>query len=195
MTACHKLTDEQLTALLKKGDEQSFTEIYRRYAPKLASFASSKLYNLDDAKDILHDLFVKLWESREELQITSNLQSYLFSIIRHRIIDKIRKNITREEYAVLAQRLVISFEQSAERQLEARELQQSIEKLLQELSPRVREIYGLSREDGLSNREIAEKLNLSEQTVKNQLSAALKHLKKAVIGAGLLAVILDLVTR
>jgi len=180
MAAYSKFTDEQLIILLKKDDPQAFTEIYSRYAESLAGFAASKLYSLDDARDILHDIFVKLWENREELHITSNLQSYLFTVIRHRIIDKIRKNITREEYAAVRQSLSIIYQDSIEKGLEARELQQTIEKSLDQLPPRVKEIYKLSREQELSNREIAEKLNLSEQTVKNQLSAALKHLRKTL---------------
>jgi RNA polymerase sigma-70 factor (ECF subfamily) len=128
----------------------------------------------------LHDLFVKLWENREQLVITSNLQSYLFAVIRHRIIDKIRKNITCEEYASIAQSLTAINQRSIDKEVEARELEQSIEKSLAQLPARVKEIYKLSRDEGLSNNEIAGKLNLSEQTVKNQLSAALKHLRKSL---------------
>ena len=190
MAAYTKLTDEQLVILLKKGDQQAFTEIYNRYAESLAGFAASKLYNLNDAKDILHDVFVKLWENRDGLYIASNLQSYLFTIIRHRIIDKIRKNITREEYASVRQSLTAVYEQTIDKQVEAKELQQTIEKSLDQLPPRVKEIYKLSRDKGLSNHEIAEKLNLSEQTIKNQLSVALKHLRKSLTGFASFAFIL-----
>ncbi len=189
MTAYTKFTDDQLVAFLTKGDQQAFAEIYRRYAEKLAGFAASKLYSLDDARDILHDVFVKLWENRAEITISSNLQSYLFAVMRHKIVDKIRKNITREEYAAVRQSLVDAFQEDLiEKQVEANELKRSIEKSLNQLSPRVKEIYRLSREEGLSNREIAEKLSLSEQTVKNQLSAALKHLRETIAGLGVLAV-------
>ena len=190
MAARSKLTDEQLTALVKKGDAQAFAEIYNRYAESLAGFAASKLYNLDDARDILHDMFVKLWEGREQLNITSTLQSYLFAIIRHRIIDKIRKNITREEYAAMAQSLTAVYDAGIDKQVEAKELKQTIDKSLDQLSPRVKEIYKLSREEGLSNHEIAERLNLSEQTVKNQLSAALKHLRGSLSDIGIVAFVM-----
>jgi RNA polymerase sigma-70 factor (family 1) len=181
MTAYNKFTDEQLVALLKTGNQQAFTEIYDRYAANLAGFAGSKLYNLDDAKDILHDLFIKLWENRSQIHINSNLQSYLFAMVRHRIIDKIRKNITREEYAFMLQSLTTANQYSVDKQVEAKELRQTIENSLVQLPARVKEIFKLSREEGLSNREIAEKLNLSEQTIKNQISAALKHLRKSLV--------------
>jgi|SRR6185503_8375185 len=185
MAAHTHLADDELVTLLKQGDEQAFAQIYKRYADKLAGFAGSKLYSLDDARDILHDIFVKLWEGREQLHITSNLQSYLFAVIRHRIIDKIRKNITREEYASAVQSIAITYDADAEKQVELKELKQIIGNSLDQLSPRIKEIYKLSREEGLSNREIAEKLDLSEQTVKNQLSAALKHLRQVLGSAGL----------
>ncbi|HWZ02658.1 MAG TPA: RNA polymerase sigma-70 factor [Mucilaginibacter sp.] len=191
MAAYTKLNDEQLVILLKKGEHTAFTEIYNRYAESLAGFAASKLYSLDDAKDILHDLFVKLWENRDQINITSNLQSYLYAIIRHRIIDKIRKNITREEYGSMLQTLTVESQQNIEHQIAEKELKQKIQKALNELPPRVQEIYQLSREQYLSNREIAEKLNLSEQTVKNQLSVALKHLRQSLSGFALAALIFE----
>jgi RNA polymerase sigma-70 factor (family 1) len=183
------LTDDELVVLLKQGDELAFAEVYKRYAEKLAGFAGSKLYSLEDARDILHDVFVKLWEGREQLHITSNLQSYLFAVIRHRIIDKIRKNITREEYASAVQSMAVFYDSDAGKQVELKELKKTIGDSLNQLSPRIKEIYKLSREEGLSNREIAEKLNLSEQTVKNQLSAALKHLRQTLGPLGLLVLV------
>jgi RNA polymerase sigma-70 factor (ECF subfamily) len=110
-------------------------------------------------------------------------------MIRHRIVDKIRKNITREEYASAVQSLAAFYSEDAGKQLEAKELRQTIDRSLNELSPRIKEIYKLSREEGLSNREIAEKLKLSEQTVKNQLSAALKHLRQTLGTAGCIALL------
>jgi len=180
MAAYKKLTDEQLVILLKKGDQLAFTEIYSRYAEKLVGFAASKLYSLDDSRDLLHDLFVGFWENRDSLNINSNLQSYLFTILRRRIVDKIRKNITREEYTVMLQSLTTPHHSTTEQQIAEKDLKQQIRNALNELPPRVQEIYHLSREENLNTREIAEKLNLSEQTVKNQLTVALKHLRKVL---------------
>jgi RNA polymerase sigma-70 factor (ECF subfamily) len=186
MTAYSKLTDDQLVILLKKGDQVAFTEIYLRYAEKLAGFAASKLYSLDDARDLLHDLFVNFWEDRDNVNISSTLQSYLFTILRRRIIDKIRRNVTREEYAIMLQSLTTTPYSTTEQLVTEKDLKQQIQKALNELPPRVKEIYQLSREENLNTREIAEKLNLSEQTVKNQLTVALKHLRQ-VLGSIVLA--------
>ena len=180
MASYATLTDLQLIDLLKKDDEGAFAEIYRRYAESLAGFASSKLFDLEDARDIIHDVFVKLWRERGKLQVDRDLKAYLFKLSRYRIVDKIRKNITREEYAAMVQALADRYEPGIEQQIAAKELQQSVEKALEELSPRVKEIYLLSREENLSIPEIADKLQLSEQTVKNQLSTALKHLRSSL---------------
>jgi RNA polymerase sigma-70 factor (family 1) len=174
-----QLTDQELTALLKAGDQLAFTEIYQRYGKALTTFAAaeSRLNDLDDAGDVLHDLFVWLWEERAKLAITGNLKNYLFTAIRNRIIDHIRKNNTRQKYADLLEELSYSLEQ----QLEAKELGQMLEHSITELSPRTAEIYRLSRQDHLSVKEIAAQLGLSEQTVKNQLTTALKHLRQSLI--------------
>lgn len=174
------LSDLQLITLLKKDDERAFTAIYGRYAGSLTGFASAKLYSLEDSRDLIHDLFVKLWEERKQLQIDRNLQAYLFTLIRYRIIDKIRKNMTREDYAGMILALKLSYESETEKQIAAKELKQGVEQALEKLSPRVREIYHLSREEHLSIPEIAARLQLSEQTVKNQLSFALKHLRQSL---------------
>jgi len=190
MAQYNTLTDLRLIDLLKKDDERAFVEIYSRYAEVLTNFASSKLFHLDDARDIIHDLYVKLWEDREKLQVDYNLKAYLFKLIRYRIVDKIRKNITREEYAAMVQALGSYSAPNIEQQIAAKELQQSIQKSLDGLSPRVKEIYLLSREENLSIPEIAEQLRISEQTVKNQLSAALKHLRQSLAGISTSALIL-----
>lgn len=181
MPSYRTLTDLQLIDLFKGDDEYAFAEIYGRYSESLAGFASSKLFSLEDARDIIHDLFVKLWTDREQLQVDRSLKAYLFTLARYRIIDKIRTNITREEYAIMVQALETTHVASVEQQIAAKELQQSIQKSLDTLSPRVKEIYQLSREEHLSIPDIARKLQLSEQTVKNQLSAALKHLRQSLV--------------
>ncbi len=174
------LTDLQLIDLLKKDDENAFSEIYSRYAGSLVGFASSKLFALEDSRDIIHDVFVKLWQERTQLKVDRDLKAYLFKLARYRIVDKIRKNITRREYAAMVDSLAVRYEATIEQKIAAKEIAQSIETSLDELSPRVKEIYLLSREENLSITEIADKLQLSEQTVKNQLSTALKHLRASL---------------
>jgi RNA polymerase sigma-70 factor (family 1) len=180
MSALQTLPDEQLLPLLKKGDKAAFAEIYSRYAKSLAGFAGSKLFDLEDAKDIIHDVFVKLWNDRAALVITGSLRSYLFSAVRYSVIDKIRRNITRQDYSVLVQSLAEQYDHTIEQHLAAKELGVVIERSLNELAPQTRQIYRLSRNEYYSIEEIAKLLSLSEQTVKNQLTTALKHLRRSI---------------
>lgn len=182
MTIFNSLTDHQLIELLKKDDRSAFTEIYNRYAKALTGFAVSnnKLFDLSDASDVLHDLFAWLWLERKHLQITGSLKNYLFTATRNRIIDHIRKNSSKQRYAAFLAALEESYAHSALQHLEAKDLQQFLENSLAKLSPRVQEIYHLSRKEQLSIKEIAEKLDLSEQTVKNQLTTALNYLKRSL---------------
>ncbi|WP_293312618.1 RNA polymerase sigma factor [Pedobacter sp. UBA5917] len=180
MYSTQTLSDNELIDLLKEDNQSAFAAIYQRYAESLAGFASSKLYNLDDARDVSHDLFVRLWEDRHKLVITGNLQSYLFAAIRYRIIDKIRRNITRQEYSAMRQSLEESYDASLEQQLDAKELQQSVNLALEELPTKTRQIYQMSRVEHQTVAEIAGQLDLSEQTVKNQLTIALNHLRKTL---------------
>lgn len=187
MRSHYLITDLKLVDLLKNGDESAYSEIYSRYAENLAGFASSKLYSLEDAKDIVHDVFVNLWLERKMLRVDYDLKAYLFKLTRFRVVDKIRKNITREVYSDMIQNLATSFELTTEQQFAAKELKQTMERSLVQLSPRIVEIFRLSREEHLSIPEIAEKLQLSEQTVKNQLSTALKHLRGALTSLSAIA--------
>ncbi|MFP5079651.1 RNA polymerase sigma-70 factor [Pedobacter sp. JCM 36344] len=180
MAEYQSLHDQQLIDLLKEDDEAAFTEIYIRYAENLVGFASSKLYCLEDAHDIIHDLFVTLWEERKTQIVHRKLESYLFTLVRYRIIDKIRRNVTREDYAGMISTLSQSYDPEVERQIATKELQQQVNVVLEGLSPRVKEVYKLSREEHLTIKEIAGKLEVSEQTVKNQLTVALKHLRQSL---------------
>ena len=189
MTTYLTLTDLQLVDLLKKDDSDAFSEIYSRYAVLLAGFASSKLFDLEDSRDIIHDIFVKLWQERKQLKVDRDLKAYLFKLTRYRIVDKIRKNITRQEYAAMVNSLAVSYGFTIEQEIAAKEMAQIIETSLNTLSPRVKQVYLLSREENLSISEIAEKLQISEQTVKNQLSTALKHLRASLAVASATALI------
>jgi DNA-directed RNA polymerase specialized sigma24 family protein len=131
MTKKDLLSDDELVKLLKEGNALAYSEIYNRYAESLAGFAGSKLYHLEDARDLLHDLFTKLWEDRHTLVVTSNLKSYLFSALRYKVIDKIRHNVTIHNFVNQCQDLVRLENYGAQHKLESKELEAVIERLLE----------------------------------------------------------------
>jgi RNA polymerase sigma-70 factor (ECF subfamily) len=173
------LSDDKLITLLKEGDHAAYAEIYKRYVISLTRFAESKLYNMEEARDLIHDLFVTLWSDKDSLIIKDNLKSYLFAVTRFQIINKIRKNVVREEYAAKLRNLSPAFH-SLDEELDARELDANIRTKLAELPDKTQYIYQQSREEEKTIQEIADDLNLSNQTVKNQVSIALKHLRQSL---------------
>ncbi|GAA4785147.1 RNA polymerase sigma-70 factor [Olivibacter ginsenosidimutans] len=175
-----KANEHDLVLQLQQGDSEAFTHIYRLYAHRLTAFASSKLNSLEEARDVIHDIFVQLWEQRMAMTPNKGLEPLLFTIARNRIVDHIRKNSTQESYAQRLKQLTVLYH-SPDQLLEAKDVQQIIASAVDEMPKRVREIYQLSREEHLSIAEIAQKLQLSEQTVKNQLNTALNLLRKSIV--------------
>lgn len=185
--------DWSLLDRLRNNESTALDEIYKRYATLLVTFASSKVYSLDTAKDIIQDLFTQLWLKKESLIIKDSLKAFLFSSVKYRIIDHIRKNAVRQEYAVNLQLLEMPVSNNAEQAIEEKEILEQISKAINHLSPKVKQVYKLSRESHMSTAEIAKQLNVSEQTVKNQLTAALKYLRISI--TKLTAVLLYLLLR
>ncbi len=176
----YKEDEFSLVKRLRDGDADAFSEIYRRYASDLVSFTSSKLFSLEEARDLVHDLFVSLWAQKERIHPDTSLATYLFSIARYKIIDHIRKNIKKQEYGFMLSCFNEPAENNIEKESDMKDLNGLIEKALQRLPVKTREIYFLSRHENKGIPEIAQALDLSPQTVKNQLSIALKHLRQSL---------------
>jgi RNA polymerase sigma-70 factor (family 1) len=172
--------EKDLLQRLITGDEGAFHIFYEQYGPALIGFAAARLSSLEDARDIIHDLFVWLWEERESLAITHSLKAFLFSAVRYRIIDHIRRNSTRREYAAKLQSLQGEAQTATEQALDGKDLYSAIEQAVEQLPARAKQIYRLSRDQHRTISEIAEELQLSPQTVKNQLTTALSHLRSFV---------------
>jgi RNA polymerase sigma-70 factor (family 1) len=177
MLAHNNHTEKELLELLKTGDKSAFTSIYEIHAPSLTGFAASRLSSLEEARDIIHDLFAYIWSERETLDITASLKSFLFAAVRYRIIDHIRKSVTRKEYAAMLQQLSNTITAETEEELVSKNLHYKLEHAVDHLPSRTKQIYRLSRNRHLAVKEIAGELGISEQTVKNQLSTALHHLR------------------
>lgn len=172
--------EELLIKRLRQGDARAFSEIYACYASDLVAFTSSKLFSLEEARDLVHDLFVSLWMQRERIRPDTSLAPYLFSMARYRIIDHIRKNIKKQEYSFMLNYFNEAAENNVEKECDLKDLNHLIERALQKLPVKTREIYHLSRYENKAIPEIANALDLSPQTVKNQLSFALKHLRQSL---------------
>jgi RNA polymerase sigma-70 factor (family 1) len=177
MTTTPAFNETALLQRLKAGEEDAFNEIYNQFAASLTSFAAARLTSLEEAHDIIHDLFVHLWQERENISINTSLSGFLYAAIRYRVIDHIRRNSTRKKYAEQIAKMPIHTQEETENLLYEKELREKLEGAINQLTPRTKEVFRMSRFEHLSIGEIAEKLNLSEQTVKNQLTTALNQLR------------------
>lgn len=181
---------ESLICRIRLSDESAFEEVYREYAPALVTYAGSKLASLEETRDLIQDVFANLWSNREKLNITTSLRAYLFTAVKYRIIDHIRRNITHEHYVSMMCSLSVQPESSLEKSIEAKDLHRSLQEAVSMLPSRTREIYYLSRNANLKIAAIAKLLNLSDQTVKNQLTTALKHLRAYLLKLTLLLLLI-----
>jgi RNA polymerase sigma-70 factor (family 1) len=177
MTGYRSYTDAELTDLLKSGDQVAYIEIYDRYKIILQQHAYKKLGDLDEVEDVLQELFIHLWHKKESLTLTSSLSGYLFTAVRNRIFNIYHKKQREASYLDSLQEFIDQGEYSTDLLLREKEFTAIIEKEIQALPPRMREVFLLSRNDGLTHKQIAERLGTSEQTVTTQIRNSLKTLR------------------
>lgn len=162
---------------MKKGKEYAFDYFFNYYYPGLCVFAQ-KIIALPEqqAKDIVQDVFVKFWNDREKLDIRTSIRSYLFVSVRNRCLDVLRKKNRSLQLKEISEGQDVA-DESFETYILS-ELESLFNQSLDKLPERCREVFELSRLQGLKNREIAEKLSLSEKTVENQMTKALRVLRE-----------------
>lgn len=170
------ISNEQLLQQMAKGDRQSFTELYNRYWEQLFITAAKALRGKEEAADVVQDVFLSLWDRRNELNLLGSLSAYLHTSVRYKCIHYIEKNITRHDY--LVHLIVSESPSSAETNLQLKEVQQLINNTVSKMPPKMQEVYRMSRQQQLSYKEIAEKMRVSVETVKKHIHHALHLIKK-----------------
>ncbi len=176
-----KKSDIDVLELLKKGDVLAFDTIYQKYCRRLFGFVLKYVKQKDDAEEIVQEVFVKIWESRHKIDVFSSFDSFLFTIAYNSTISLLRKRVTEKKYVdflISQQQEYIVNDSSVE--IQFNELNDKVQLLLNELTPRQKEIFQLSRVEGLTHEEIAKKLNISANTVKNHMVTVLSFLRKSL---------------
>ena len=169
---------DQLAVRIKLGDEQAFELFFRKFNVRLCAFANKFLDNPEEAQEVVQDMFVKLWENRDEIDPENSLKSYVFKIVQNLSINRLRRKKVESRYAEIYKLVYIdNHEFSAHESLLARELEAHIVHSIKKLPAECRKIFELSRSEGLKYREIAETLHISVKTVEAQMSKALRSLR------------------
>jgi RNA polymerase sigma-70 factor (family 1) len=172
-----KYTDKDLVVLLKNSDQAAFKEIYNRYNGLLFAYAYKRLQGEEEAKDVIQEVFIGLWENRERFILKTYLSGFLYKSVLHKILNIFKHNRVVRHY-LLSQALEIDVD-SVETDFLIREkdIVALVEKEISVMPPRMREIYELKYRQYMSVKQIASDLNISENTVATQLQRATAHLK------------------
>ena len=171
----------ELIKLLRKGDMVAFDAIYNKYCHKLHEFVFMYLKQEEDAEEIVQEVFLKIWQSRDKIDIYTSFESFLFTIAYNATMSLLRKRVSEtksRDYLKSLQQTDTT--EKVIDEIQFKELNQKVQALLNLLTPRQKEIYLLSREEGLTHEEIARKLTISESTVNNHMVRVLKFLKSHI---------------
>ena len=170
--------NEAIIEGVKNGDMAAFDLVYRAYSKRLYRFVYGIIKTEIDAEEIVQEVFVKIWESHEKIDNFALFDSYLFTIAYNSTISLIRKKLSEKKYIQYIKSLQIPPQQkSAEINSDFEILSEKVNGLIGKLPPRQKEVFKLHRENKLTYRQIAEKLNISVNTVENHMSKALKFLR------------------
>ena len=198
MYATEILSDERSLVLrLIEGDEDACGELYAAYKNRLIYFAMRFLKSREYAEDIFQDAFAVVWQGRRFINPDASFSAYLYTIVRNRILNQLRdlSNQDKLREQILSQ--AVNYTNETKDEIIANDLRQFISRALQQLTPRQREIFQMSRERQMSHREIAEVLGISVNTVQESISISLRTLrtyleKNSIVSADLILLLVCL---
>ena len=177
---------QALVKALKEGNQLAFSIVYKTYAAQTFSLAFKYLLNKELAEDAVQNLFLKLWLKKEEIDETKPINRYLFTMLKNDLLNTLRdskKNIYLLEDCLS---MVLELEDNSQNENLKQEQMNIIQQALEQLSPQRRKVFEMKVSGKYSNQEIADKLNLSINTIKFQYSQSLKQIRATVGELGLL---------
>lgn len=171
------LSEQEIIGAIREGNERIFEETFRKYYQSLCNYANSILKEMDEAEEVVQNLFLSIWEKRSDLEISISLKSYLYRAVHNHCLNRIKHLKVREEYQQYAVNFYDASYESVSQTVMKNELEQKIEEAIRKLPEQCRLIFRMSRFEELKYHEIAEQLELSPKTVENQIGKALKILR------------------
>lgn len=170
----NELSDQELAVFLKKGDHVAFKELYNRYWAIMLNTAYKRLDSRDAAEEVVQELFVTLYTKRENIRENENLEGYMRTALKRKVLNTFRSQQVHNKYldSVIAENRIET--RSADHELQVKELSRKLEIAASKMPEKCRQVFILSRIEQLSNRSIAEKLGISVSTVEKHISKAMK---------------------
>lgn len=169
--------EQELLLLLRKGDNEAFTVLYKKHWRQVYNFCRLYLSTKEDAEEILQEVFIKLWEMHALIRVEDKLEGLLFIITRNIIFNENRRKLNENYYKVS---MLAAMEESIsiEEEIETQNIIEYIDQLIAKLPPLRQQVFNLNRKEGKTYKEIAQELNISEKAVEHQLTKAMRYLKK-----------------
>lgn len=166
---------------LSKGDLTTFEKIFKMYYKELCFFAKKYLVDMDEAEEVVQDMFYTIWQNKESLNIKQSLKAYLYTSTKNRCLKKIRSKQYEEKYRSYVKQSKPDMVTTPYEEINAKELDILIEETLRSLPERTRKIFKMSRYEGLKYQEIANKLSISIKTVEANMGKALKIFRRNLL--------------
>lgn len=177
MAAKRMLSDQELLTMLREGNAAAYKQIFDRYQPLLYVYACRITKDEDEAADLVQDVFLSLWNRRESLELKGTFLYYLYASVRFGFFNLLDKKKVRNDYVDSLRHFIHEGSPITDHQVEEREMLRLIEQQIEHLPPRLKLIYELSRKANMTASQIAQQTGVSEKTVQNQISMAVRHLK------------------
>jgi len=181
--------DIELVKALQKGDIDAFNQLYNKYNLKLFYFIRGYIGSKEDAEELIQEIFITIWEKRCRLKEYLSFNSYIFTVSYNAILKYYRNKGIRQKHMSLYLRDIDTKSNRTLKEIEYESLLSLIDSIITRLPPKRQKVFRLSREKGLSNKEIAEQFNLSIRTVEAQIHQAIKFIKKNLEKEGLIALL------
>ncbi|WP_455587589.1 RNA polymerase sigma factor [Bacteroides sp.] len=174
------INEETIVRQMKEGNQLAFTLLFNEYSKQVYSLSFKYLYNRDLAEDVVQNVFFKIWERRKEIDESRPFNRYLFTILKNDLLNVLRDR-TKEIFSISENLNLLNSlaDEVEEPELDEEQLR-LVRKAIEQLSPQKRKIVELKISGEYSNQEIADKLNLSINTIKFQYSQALKELRTII---------------
>lgn len=180
---------EELIYRLKEDDQTAMDELFHFYYHRLYHFSKSILKVELEIDDILQDVFVKIWLNRMKITNAETFNAYIYTITKNEVLNTIRSNVRNQTFKDEHFLKSVAEEYQTPSQIEFDEIKSGIDRIVTTLPKKRQQVFLLSRTDGFSNKEIAKELNISEKTVEDHITHAIRHIKTYLKEMGLLSIL------
>lgn len=173
-----QLSEQQYWQLISEGDKTVFEQLFRQYYQALCRYALPLIKDLDEAEEVVQQVFFNIWNKRAELQVSSSIKSYLYRAVHNDCLNKLKHGKIKSLYAEDYKKTHAGSFEDASKALQAKELGRHIQNALDKLPGQCGQVFRLSRFENLKYAEIAERMGISVKTVENHMGKALKLMRE-----------------